>query len=86
MLNRIKIKFHGIHYCYLNEQLCIEFLKRTEYADLKTWIKDITVEYFLIPPDSKKNIAMIQSRLKELYYDSPGEWLQEQMRIQLKTR
>ena len=46
MLNRIKIKFHGIHYCYLNEQLCIEFLKKTEYADLKTWIKDITVDFF----------------------------------------
>lgn len=83
-MDRIKIRFNGCHYCYLNRKLCLKFLETTECSSLKEWIKSETEQHFHVSPNSRANISKIQNLLNEMYYDTPGEWIQELMRNKTK--
>ena len=83
MSKKTKILLGHSHLAYVNTELLTEFRIAFGIVTFSTWVRGLVNERFGITLNSEAEISQLLDKVKELYYDDIGEWLQDEMRSAL---
>jgi len=82
---RTKIRLKETHVAYVNSNLLHTFQSLCRVTSYLSWVEEMIYTDFKLRINCPGDIAALQKLVREAYYDSIGEWLQEKMRNTLKT-